>query len=262
MEIPNAISSRPRVELVLTPKSCSVAALSMQFASLPDMLWTMPARPASWDVHEACRYCQPRSECMAGGLGILTAARLEHPDPAGHVGRGRYVARHDLPAAEVCASGPVGLAARHLELSDVRSQLPPRGPGVNPSRSRSRTSCRRRPVRVIPVVGRLASDTAANPHLAHHLSTVLSAITAPSSALRHIAICRCPQPLAAREDLGAPPPRARGALWPRQVREGVVGRPLELGACEQVPERVPLGAQGRDRFGLRPGQSPVPDQGA
>ena len=33
-------------------------------------------------------------------------------------------------------------------------------------------------------------------------------------------------------------------------------RPLELGACEQVPERVPLGAQGRDRFGLRPGQSP------
>lgn len=35
------------------------------------------------------------------------------------------------------------------------------------------------------------------------LSTVLSAITAPSSALRHIAICRCPQPLAVREKISA-----------------------------------------------------------
>ncbi len=31
----------------------------------------------------------------------------------------------------------------------------------------------------------------------------MSAITAPSSALRHIAICRCPQPLAVREKISA-----------------------------------------------------------
>ena len=35
------------------------------------------------------------------------------------------------------------------------------------------------------------------------LRTVLSAMTAPLSALRHMAICRCPQPLGVREKISA-----------------------------------------------------------
>ena len=44
------------------------------------------------------------------------------------------------------------------------------------------------------------------------LSTVLSAITAPSSALRHIAICRCPQPLAVREKISAAASQSSGRV--------------------------------------------------
>ena len=193
-----------------------------------------------------------------GALGDLGQQLVEHPHLLALVGRGRYVARHDLLGAEVQRRGPVGLAASHLELGDVRPQLLPRGPGVEIPRDHVlERPADDAPVRVVPVVGRLASDAAANPHLAHHLEHGLVGYHGP--LFRPEAHRYLPVPAAvggAREDLGGRLPEL-GARGPRRVREGVVvGRPLELGACEQVPERVPLGAQGRDRFGLRPGQSP------
>lgn len=105
-----------------------------------------------------------------GALGDLGQQLVEHPHLLGHVGRGRYVARHNLLGAEVQRRGPVGLAASHLELGDVRPQLLPRGPGVEIPRDHVlERSADDALVRVVPVVGRLASDPAANPHLAHHL---------------------------------------------------------------------------------------------
>ena len=174
----------------------------------------MPAA-SSLDVYEACWYCQPRSEVhgRGGALGDLGQQLVEHPDLLGHVGRGRYVARHNLLGAEVQRRGPVGLAARHLELGDVRSQLPPRGPGVEIPRDHVlERPADDAPVRVVPVVGRLASDTAANPHLAHHLEHGLVGYHGPSSALRHIAICRCPQPLAVREKISAAASQSSGRV--------------------------------------------------
>ena len=44
------------------------------------------------------------------------------------------------------------------------------------------------------------------------LSTVLSAMTAPSSARRHMAIWRWPQPLAVREKISAAFPHSSGLV--------------------------------------------------
>ena len=61
------------------------------------------------------------------------------------------------------------------------------------------------------VVG-LAADAAADPISRIILGTVLSATRAPSSARRHMATCRWPQPFGVREKISATAPRSSGRV--------------------------------------------------
>ena len=138
---------------------------------------------------------------------------VEHPVLLGEVRRGRYVARHDLLRAEVEHRGPVGLGAGDLELGDVGAELLPRPLGAEvPRDDVLERAPHEPPVGAVPAAGAPAAYPHRMPISRIILSTVLSATTAPSSARRHMAICRCPQPLAVRENISAAASRSSGLV--------------------------------------------------
>ena len=175
-----------------------------------------------------------------------------------HVGARRCGPGHDLLAAEVVHRREVGLAPGLLELRDVGAHLLPRRAGgeVAPYGVLEGLADDA-PVGVVAVVVGLAAYPAADAHLAHHLEHGL--VGDPLAQLGAQAHGHLPVAAAvrgAREDF-----RDRAAQLgpggPGRVSKGVVvGRSPEPRALQQVAQGMPLGAQGRDRLGLRPGQSP------
>ena len=145
-------------------------------------------------------------------LGQLRQQPAEQGEPLGHVQAGRCGPRQDLLAAEVVHRREVRLAPG---LNSVTS-VPVFSHGVAAEKSRPVTFSNASPTTPLcelylwQLVSRRMPQRIPISRII--LSTVLSATRAPSSARRHMATCRWPQPFAVREKISAAAPRSSGLV--------------------------------------------------
>ncbi len=207
LQMPEDLRGRAVVDAVALPRHALHHAGPLE----PPRPRRVPALPA----HVAVEY-------RFGPLGYLRQQPVEQGGPLGHVRAGGRGPRDYPLTAEVVDRREVGLAPGLLELRDVGAHLPPRAVGREVAADDVLEDLADDAlVGVVAVAVGLPAYPAPDAHLAHHLlSTVLSAMTAPSSPRRHMAIWRWPQPLAVREKISATASRS----------PGLVGRP----GCESA----------------------------
>ena len=193
-----------------------------------------------------------------GALGHPLQQPVEQGELLRHVRAPRRGPRHDLLAAEVVHRREVRLAPGLLELRDVGAHLLPRAVGGEVAPHDVLEGLAHDAlVRVVLMVVGLAADTAADPHLAHHLEHgLVGDARAQLAAQAHGHLAVAASVGRAREDLRHGLAQL-GPGRPLRVRQRVVvAGPGQAGALQQPPQLAPLRAQSPHGLGPRPGQRP------